>query len=301
MDRQTLIELMGPLPERAPLDPAVTQEVDCGDYVRLRIEYSVAPSERIAAFLLKPKGLIGPAPAILCHHQHAHQFDLGKSEVAGLAGDPDQALGPELAARGYVVVAPDAIGFEERNWSFPTGEAEYYELATRLVRGETLLAKVLHDLTVAVDLLLAQPEVDGTRLGFAGHSYGGRMAIWAPAFDDRIVASVSHCGCVNYKRSLVRHAGVQMEFCVPGIMRHGDVEDVARMVAPRALRIQATQDDKWSAGAQEVFDYARSAFPPGQIELQVWPGDHVFTPEMRQAAYAFLDRHLSPSQKAAWR
>ena len=78
---------------------------------------------------------------MIAHHQHAGQFDLGKSEVVGLAGDADQAYGAELAERGYVVIAPDALGFEERNWSAIGGQAEYYELASRLVRGQTLLGR----------------------------------------------------------------------------------------------------------------------------------------------------------------
>jgi hypothetical protein len=39
-------------------------------------------------------------PVIFCHHQHSGQFDLGKSEVVGLRGDPDQAYAAELARRG---------------------------------------------------------------------------------------------------------------------------------------------------------------------------------------------------------
>lgn len=295
MNRSELLKILGPLPQRVSPAPIVLDDVDCGDHVRQRIGYTLGANERAIAFLLKPKVLPRPAPAVICHHQHAGQFDLGKSEVAGLLGDANQATGPELAARGYVVFAPDAIGFEERNWSNPTGQAEYFELATRLVRGETLLAKVLHDISVAIDVLETLSEVDNECIGFLGHSYGGRMAIWAAAFDPRIRASVSNCGCVNYKRSLVREAGVQMEFCVPGILGVGDVEDVARLVSPRALRIQATDADKWSAGARELFEYARPAFPEGQIELEVWPGGHIFTQEMRNAGYEFLDRHLKPS------
>ena len=73
---------------------------------------------------------------MFCHHQHASNFEIGKSEVVGISGDADQAIGPELARLGYVVIAPDAIGFEERNWSFPTGRAQYFELATRLVNAK---------------------------------------------------------------------------------------------------------------------------------------------------------------------
>ena len=57
----------------------------------------------------------------------------------------------ELAEKGYVVIAPDALAFEERNWSNPQGYAEYFELATRLVQGKTLLSKCLHDISIALD------------------------------------------------------------------------------------------------------------------------------------------------------
>ncbi len=292
MDRHALKQLLGPFPARCSLDAVVLETCDCGLYVRETVEYAVASNERIRSFLLVPKHMEQPAPAIFAHHQHARQFHLGKSEVVGLAGDPDQAYAAELAQRGYVVIAPDALAFEERNWSTPSGEAEYYELASRLVQGITLLSKCLHDVSVALDYLASRTEVDPSRIGFIGHSYGGRMAIWAPAIDDRIRASVSNCGCVNYKRSFTHDTGVQMEFCLPGVLQVGDVEDVLRLVAPRPLLLQATADDKWSRGAQAMFAYAESAFPKGNLVLAYWPGGHVFTPEMRENAYSFLDQHL---------
>jgi dienelactone hydrolase len=293
MDIRSLIDLIGPTPPRCPLSPVILDEVDCGSYVRQTVEYAVEESERVKSFVLLPKNMPGPVPAILAHHQHAGQFDLGKSEVVGLAGNPDQAYGAELAERGYVVIAPDAIAFEERNWSEIPGQAEYYELASRLVHGQTLLGKVLHDVRVALDYLTTRQEVDERRLGFIGHSYGGRMAIWTTAFDKRIRAAVSNCGCVNYKNSLTREAGIQMEFCLPGILKVGDVEDVLRMAAPRAVFIQGAESDKWSRGAQEMFDSVRSVFPDGQLELRLWPGGHVFSKEMRETAYGFLSRHLA--------
>jgi dienelactone hydrolase len=293
MDRETLKQLLGPFPVHCPLDALVVETVDCGLYVRETIEYAVEAGERIRSFLLVPKNIERPAPAIFAHHQHAHQFHLGKSEVVGLVGDPDQAYAAELAQRGYVVIAPDALAFEERNWSNPSGEAEYFELATRLVQGKTLLAKCLHDVSAALDYLATRPEVDPLRIGFIGHSYGGRMSIWAPAVDERIRAAVSNCGCVNYKQSFTHDTGVQMEFCLPGVLQHGDVEDIVRLIAPRALLLQATSDDKWSRGAKAMFAYAQSAFPEGQLVLGYWPGDHIFTPEMRDAAYRFLARHLA--------
>lgn len=283
--------LAGAPPSRVPLAPSVIERVDCGAFERLKIGYYAEEGDCVPAYLLIPKGRTC-LPAVYCHHQHAGQYHLGKSEVAGLAGDPDQAFGAELARRGYAVLAPDAIAFEERNWSDRPGHAQYFELTTRLVRGQTLLAKVLHDVSVGVDYLCSLPEVDPGRIGFLGHSYGGRMAIWATAFDSRIRASVSNCGCVGYRDSLARHVGIQAEFCVPGVMELGDIEDIVSLIAPRALYLSAAADDKYSRGVQRIYQTAKAVFPAGRLAYRVWDGGHAFTKEMRHAAYQFLDDHL---------
>jgi dienelactone hydrolase len=293
LDRARLAASMGPLPAPAPLDAVTLERVACDGYTRELIEYAVEAGDRIKAYFLVPERREGRVPLIFAHHQHNAEFHIGKSEVVGLAGNPDQAYAAELAQRGYAVIAPDAIAFEERNWSSPSGYAEYFELVSRLVQGHTLLAKILSDVSRGLDYAVSRPEVDPDRIGFIGHSYGGRMALWAPAWDQRFKASVSNCGCVNYKNSLRRESGVQAEFCVPDIMKYGDIEDIVRLIAPRALLIQATDDDVWSDNAQLIYDHARDAFPDGQIALRVWPGAHQFTPEMRAVAYDFLNDRLT--------
>ncbi|MEM9624172.1 MAG: dienelactone hydrolase family protein [Pseudomonadota bacterium] len=288
---EKLTAVIGPRAPAVPLNAAVLDRVQKPGYAEIRVEYDVDSHERIRAYLLIPDHAES-APAVFCHHQHASNFALGKSEVVGHDGDPDQALACELAQRGFVVLAPDAIAFEERNWSLPTGRAEYFELVTRLVKGETLLAKVLSDVSVGIDYLASLDNVDADRIGFIGHSYGGRMAIWAAAVDQRLKASVSNCGCVNYKDSLDREIGIQAEFCVPDMLSVGDVEDVVRLIAPRALYLSATTQDKYSRGAQQIYDYAKDSFPDTQLQLQLWEGTHVFTEDMRVAAYEFLEAKL---------
>lgn len=299
MDKNILLQLIGPFPIKVDLSPKVLESTDCGSYTQEKIEYSSEAGDRVPAYILIPKNLTNPAPVVYCYHQHAGNFKLGKSEVVGLSGDPDQAIATELAKRGYITFAPDAIAFEERNWTEDkSARAAYFELATRLVKGSTLLAKVLHDVSVGLDYLESRPEVDKTKIGFIGHSYGGRMAIWAPAIDKRIKASVSNCGCVNYKDSLARNIGIQMEFCVPNIMHYGDLEDIVRMVSPTPLYISATDNDKWSIGAQKIYKYSKSAFANSELKLKIWPGEHIFTKKMREEAYLFLDKYLQRPIKA---
>lgn len=286
-------KLLGPFPAKVKLQVETTEQEDCGSYVRYKVAYNVEANDRISAYVCVPKNLAKPAPAIFCHHQHARNFELGKSEVVGLAGDPNQAYAKELAERGYITVSPDAIGFEERNWSDFNDKTEIQELFIRLTRGETLMAKVLHDVSVGIDYLLSRDDVDSERIGFIGHSYGGRMALWAPAFDSRIKVSVSNCGCVPYRYSLTHESGIQAEFCTPGIMQKHDIEDVIKNFDDCALLISATTDDKWSRGAEEVYGTIRPSFAEGKLELKMYEGAHIFTPEMREYAYAFLDNRLA--------
>ena len=88
-----------------------------------------------------------------------------------------------------------------------------------------------------------------------------------------------------------------MEFCVPGIMNIGDMEDIVALAAPTPLYLSATDQDKWSRGAAQIFDFARPHFPPDHLKLRIWPGDHAFTPAMREDAYRFLDRHLRRAEE----
>lgn len=287
---KSIQSLIGPFPDLTPVVPETVESVDCGPYIREKITYEVEPGDTVSAYVCVPKDLTSPAPAVFCHHQHHGEFDIGKSEVVGLMGDPDQAYASELAERGYITFAPDAIAFEERNWASP-GSSEYHELATRLVRGQTLMAKVLYDAMQGINYLTSRSDVDNDRIGFIGHSYGGRMALWLPAFDARIKSSVSNCGCVSYEDSVGRDAGIQMEFCIPGFMQQHDVKDVVSLFKDCALLISATSDDKWSRGAESLYNAVRPVLG-NTVELKTYSGKHMFTPEMRQRAYEFLDKTL---------
>jgi len=290
LTRDTLLRLLGPLPEKVPPAPAVVEEVDCGSFLRQTVEYAVEPGERIRAYLCLPHRAAGPRPAVVCFHQHGGNRLLGKSEVVGLQGDPDLAYAKELAERGFVTLAADAICFEDRcRDTDAPAVAHLDELHRRLIRGQTLLGKVLHDVAAGIDLLQTLAQVDPGRIGFIGHSYGGRTALFAPAFDRRIKASVCSCGSTPYRDM----PGIQFDFVVPGILRHGDLEDVVRLVEPASLLILGgDQDDRWGAGIETILDYAKAAFREGALEGALYPAGHAFTTAMRQHAYDFLARHL---------
>jgi dienelactone hydrolase len=278
-------KLLGKFPEKVQLNSRVVEEVDCGSYIRRKVVYSVEETEQVSAYVCIPKNLTGKVPAIYCHHQHNGEFELGKSEVVGMSGNPDQAYAKELVERGYITFSPDSIAFEERQ-----GGGQWFELATRLMQGKTLMAKVLHDVSVGLDYLASMPEVDLDNIGFIGHSYGGRMALWVPAFDDRVKVSVSNCGCIDYRNSLTRDTGIQMEFCIPGFMERFDLEDVIAL-SSCPLLISAAEDDKWSRGYENLHQLIK-ARGRTDVELKVYSGGHEFNTQMREYAYQFIDQNI---------
>ena len=124
----------------------ILESVKDDGYTRELIEYD-SYGDKVKAYLLLPE-ILNKNPAILINHQHNREHHLGKSEVCGLAGNPLQAFGRALVRRGYVVLAPDSICFEDRRKD-PTVEGfdfwqHFDEMCYRILRGEYLMKKVLH-------------------------------------------------------------------------------------------------------------------------------------------------------------
>ena len=112
--RNEIAEMIGiKLPDSASdVEYKVLETIQEDGYLRQLIEYDSC-GDKVKAFLLLPE-ILDNNPAILINHQHNREHHLGKSEVCGLAGNPLQFFGPELVKKGFVVLAPDSICFEDR-------------------------------------------------------------------------------------------------------------------------------------------------------------------------------------------
>src|SRR4051794_4261833 len=113
--RAAIIERLGRFPARVPLETTFGATRDMGDHTRTLVSYDVEAGERINAWLLRPLGQppLGGWPAVLGLHQHAGQYYLGKAEPAGLSADSMYHYGLDLCRRGYVVLSPDHLCFED--------------------------------------------------------------------------------------------------------------------------------------------------------------------------------------------
>jgi dienelactone hydrolase len=296
--RRTLKRLLGKTPAYAPLRTKLLERVRLPGIVREKVSYAVEPGERVNAYLFLPEGK-GRHPAVLCIHQHHREFHLGKSEPAGLAGDPDQAFALELAGRGYVTLAPDLICFEERRHRMLSGiDYERFEATRRLAEGSCLQAKLLWDLGRALDYLSDRSEVDGSRIGCLGHSLGGQEALFLSALDRRIAVGVSSCGFSSYRA--IFGAAVNHNFAayVPGLASGGDLDRVLALAAPRPFLALAGREDPIFpvAGVRATVRGARRAYEQARdrLRLRVFPGGHCFSAPMRENAYVWLDHWLHP-------
>ncbi len=309
--RQSLLTRLGHFPQRVPLAPIFATEIDEGAYIRTAITYRVEADEYVPAWLLTPKGTApeGGWPAILAIHQHAGQYDLGKSELIGLVGDPQYAYGRELCQRGYVVLCPDMLCFEERR---PSEEEqrrnggrldgagyERFEFTKRLISGSCLQTKYLHDLSCGLDLLTSLPNVNPARLGVIGHSLGGQETLWLTWYDPRVAASVSSCG-FSLMRTILRD-GINHNFAayVPDMLAVGDMDTLVADLAPRPFMLTAGGSDSIFPvdGVHFVIERARQVYAQQKVadrfQAVIFAGGHSFPNEVKAETYAFLDRSLA--------
>jgi dienelactone hydrolase len=231
---------------------------EASGYRRERIEYPGLEGDVIPAFLFMPthQKVLG---GVVVFHQHNGEFHFGKSEVAGEVGDPYQAFGPALARKGFAVLAPDAISFEDRRVStrgVEPGQRDWVEhynsMAYRLLDGDLLMRKCLDDAQRALSVLRDATQVDERLVGVAGHSYGGYTALYHAAVDARCrFACVSGAVC-SFATRRREDTGITLFETVPGLARQIDTHDVLAAIGPRPTFVVSGTDDKYSRDADQV-------------------------------------------------
>jgi len=299
-----------------PLNPQTVSEEDFPDYSRRKVSYQVEPGEMVTAYLLVPKYLPLPRPAILALHQ---SVPCGKNELVGIEGyDPNQAYAIELVKRGYIVLVPDSMTVGERKVE---GIDPFDFVPFTQARPDwSASGKMLWDHQRGIDYLQALPEVDSARIGVIGHSLGATSAIFLAAFDDRIKAVVASCG---YARNDIDPNKQRWNFYIPQLRPYidshselpWDMQHFTALIAPRpffqtfALRDRIFPPVAFSEPLAE--DFISLSVSVAQIHktilplylqadkeplLQTWyyDGPHGFPLEMRAAAFDFLDTYLVP-------
>lgn len=296
--------LGGTWPQGADLKPKIRETIQKDGYRIESLTYEVEPGEAVPAMLLIPDGIDGetPAPAVAIWHQHAGQYHLGKSEPAGLDGNPMHHTGVPLVKEGYVVLCPDALCFEERqdpNEKLKKGSYERFMFLEYVLQGKSMAWKNILDMRRAIDYLCERPEVDAGRIGCYGHSMGSTHAWLVGPWEPRIKCVVGNC-CLPTYEAIHNH---ELLHCfpnfVPGWLQYGDTPEIASLIAPRALHLNLGELDGGSpiveakkGVARIAAAYARAGVPD-QFTHYIEAGTgHVLSPEMWKRTQQCFAKHL---------
>lgn len=277
--RDKVLEVFLYRPDKVEPKPEVVDRTELDDHVREKVVFSTSPFFRVPAYVLVPKNLKKPAPAIVDLHSHGGMFLFGKEKVVDLGRNhPAMAdyhrrnydgrpTATALVRRGYVVITIDAFMFGERRLlldadlklgfdrhKYSLDDVKHLNQQCRskeatIVKGLTLAGLtwpgiVTWDDIRTVDYLCSRPEVDRQRLGCLGISMGGHRTLFLAGLDERLAAAcvVGFMSTVRpmLKAHLDTHSFVHF---VPQLHRWLDLPDVVSMMAPKPLLVQQCSQD----------------------------------------------------------
>ena len=300
--RRKLVRDLGPRPEAVPLEVEVLERIEMPGYTREKIIFNPDVFSSVPAYVLIPEDASpdNPRPAVLCAHGHG----VGKDALAGIVeADYQKQLAVALALQGFVTIAPDWRGFGERTdrdgWvRRPNRDGCNVAYMGYGYFGFQMLHLHVCDAQRCLDYLQSRPDVDGKKLGCMGCSFGGTMTTYIAAIDQRIKASVIVCYLSTLTDALSDRGrgntcGSQFIF---GLRCHGDIPDVAGLIAPRHCMVQIGSNDTCFieddalAAFHHLEKIYRAAGATERLVLDHFEGVHEIDLD---PAIAFLQKHLA--------
>jgi dienelactone hydrolase len=307
--RQTLTRLLGGFPaERCDLDPHLIETVEEDGFTRELVVFQSRPGEYVPCYVLIPRRAAPPYRPVIALHGHG---PAGARHVVGLVASEPEAeharrsnydYARQLALRGFLVFAPTMRGFAERMEPPPLRDdsdemwASSCEAASHnaLLCGQTLVGLRVWDQMRLIDYIETRDEPRVPGLACVGLSGGGTATLYAAALEPRITCAVISCAFNPYRDSIMPLSHCACNY-VPGIVQHAEIADIAGLIAPRPVLIEAgTQDQSFPvAGTRRAVEALRriyERFDAGQaLETDIFEGGHRWS---GAKAYAWLDKAL---------
>ena len=257
----------------------ILDETDHGGYKVQKIAYQTLPELWVPAYLLTPTDASPPFPTILCPPGHGSGINQVMEEDGAYHKYPRR-----FTEAGFVTLVPEHISFGERANPDPRYRGCSFEHEALNLLGSTVIGYRMWELQRAVDLLETLPQVDGTRIGCAGLSLGGEMTLYLAACDARIRVAGIACFLTSFKGTFLKEPHCTCGY-VPKMARYFEHVDLASLIAPRPLMIQAGRQDGsfLAADAQTAYEELVALYRmlgvEGQVALDVFEGGHEFDVE----------------------
>jgi dienelactone hydrolase len=137
---------------------------------------------------------------------------------------------------------------------------QYYNaLSYRLLRGDTLMRKVLADSATGLAVLARHSQVDD-RLGVVGHSFGGSVALFLGALEPKLKYICSSGAACTYRRRMQDGTGIEFSQVIPEFTARFDVDDLVKCIAPRRVLLASSSDDPFTRDADDIVRSAQATF-----------------------------------------
>ena len=306
--RQTLARLLGGLPfQRCELDPHLIETVEEDGYTRQLVVFQSQPDEYVPCHVLIPRGAAPHRPVIALHGHGSG----GARPVIGRPAEGAEAehardahydYGRQLALRGFMVFAPVMRGFAERmeppplrnvlEAAYPSScEAAGYNA---LLAGQTLLGLRVWDQMRLIDYIQTRLEPRVPGLGGVGLSGGGTAMLYTAALDPRLSCAVISCAFSPFRASIMPLSHCACNY-VPGILQYAELADIAGLLAPRPVLIEAGSEDHIFplAGTRQAVADLRRIYEQfdaaDRVETDYFEGGHRWS---GAKAYAWLQKEL---------
>ncbi len=311
--RQTFWKLIGGEPERTPLNPRVTGQLERTGYRLEKVVYESRPRLFISANLYVPTAGKALYPAVLFQMGHSYN---------GKAYANYQKCCQGLARLGYIVLAFDPMGQGERI-AYPDASGTNTRLGSAtdehdmpgkqlLLLGDSSSRYQVWDAIRSLDYLASHELVDERRLASTGQSGGGTLTMFLACVDDRLSAAAVSSGntenlaCANFNPPGSTDDAEQ-DFIGSGPLGF-DRWDLLYPIAPKPLLVQVSAHDFFGTYSPRYLNDGREQYERlaniyavlGRAENLAWrstPLTHGLTYSLRLGIYNWFERWLKTSDR----
>ena len=210
-----------------PLEDSLRFEKQTDQYTMYNVTYRSFHDAIVTGLLTIPKTVSTPMPAIIFVH------GIGDSKTV----DYMQAGNQYLVDAGYAVLRIDIANHGDRKihdykYDFTDG----YRYWTR-----DIVAQTVFDLRRAIDFLSTRPQIDSTRIGYFGISFGGMIGTIFCGVDKRIKVPVIALAGGGFNlafkfKALSKETSIYLSIMDP-------INFVAKISPRPLLMINASKDD----------------------------------------------------------
>ena len=301
--KETLLDIVGPFPEKTPLNAKIVRTVKREGYKIEHIIYESQPGFYVTSSMFIPEGIKKKekTPAIVYCSGHS---------ATGYRSEVYLHVIANLVKKGFIVFAFDPIGQGERleYYNPETGKSSIpepnigehsYAGCQSFITGSSQARYMIWDGIRAVDYLISRKEVDPLRIGITGRSGGGTQSAYIAAMDERIYAAAPENYLTNFTRLLQTKGPQDAEQNMFNCIQRGiDEPDYLLVRAPKpALMITTTRDMFSIQGSMEAEKEVSRIYKAYGIEDNFSRVEddaaHASTKKNREAMYAFFQKHLS--------